>query len=133
MWSTGPSMIKERSYAGMSKVRNGILVSGGMGNTIEETMEYFDGQAWRLLKSDLEDGLFGHCQLALNPNTSLIIGGRSLTSGITDKTWFVTIHSLDKSENIEFTEGQCFLLLTCISYLTQMNFVLQCYSKVQTQ
>ena len=105
-WVDGPDMNFKRAYAGMSAVRDGLLVTGGFGDTIEDTIEYYDGQNWRLLKSDLDDGLFGHCQVSIDANTTFIIGGRSLTSGITDKTWFITILSLKEGQEVvEFNEG----------------------------
>lgn len=103
-WASFASMKKWRVYPGISKMFDGYLVTGGIGNNIESSMEFFNGQNWAELNSNMPDGLYGHCQVRINDNTSMIIGGRGLLSGITGRTWFVHIKSI-KNENIEFTEG----------------------------
>ena len=105
-WSYGPNLNFKRYYAGSSQIQNGLLVTGGIGDTIEASMEFYDGKSWRMLRHELPEGLYGHCQISINASLSFIVGGRGIVSGITDKTWFVEVVGLHSSEErVEFTEG----------------------------
>ena len=54
-WTVASSMQRSRSYASMSEFDQGVLVTGGLGNGIEASMEIFDGAQWTLLKSELPE------------------------------------------------------------------------------
>lgn len=105
-WSMSAPLNSMRMYPGIGRIySNTLLVTGGLGATIHDTMEYYDGQKWTLLKSRMPEHLYQHCQVTLSENRSLIIGGYTLSSGMTKRTWFVQVNLDNDEERTEFVEG----------------------------
>ena len=63
-WTQSPSLVKSfRRDAALVQFAHGILVTGGFPS--DSSIEFFDGQAWNLLKTKLPNGLYGHCAVSL--------------------------------------------------------------------
>ena len=57
-----------------------LFVTGGIGNgkVVSNSVESLNGYKWEEINPSMEESLYGHCMVLLNPTTVMVIGGASL-------------------------------------------------------
>jgi len=74
-WIAAPNMVKSRALFTILSMESSLVAIGGDGEErIQDTIELFDGESWKLAPYKLTEPRYGHCSVKINSEEILVIG-----------------------------------------------------------